>query len=319
MKNFEKFLSLKEKNYGKYRIVKELNVTMRTYYNYMAKVKNGIRSSPKKGRRPKLSVETKTYIRNLVKRCKFITTKQIYDKCQKLNKISSIGTITKYLNSIKYFHYKEKKAPLISQKNKSKRMQFCINYYNFDYTRVICVDECHFINVPLCTNRFWSKNKGRKRIGVSKKRMDVSVFGAISYKRKYPLKFYSGRLNSRRYRDILVEYFEKFERMENDVFFLQQDNAPCHVGKSNKAFFNDLGIKFLNHPPASPDLNSIEHVWGEIKKKVLTHTYTNEESLKKEIKKQWRKYSIKKFRSVQKKWNKRLAYVIKAKGGNGYN
>lgn len=29
--------------------------------------------------------------------------------------------------------------------------------------------------------------------------------------------------------------------------------------------------------------------------------------------------SIKKFRSLQKKWNKRLAYVIKAKGGNGYN
>lgn len=69
--------------------------------------------------------------------------------------------------------------------------------------------------------------------------------------------------------------------MENGEFFVQQDNAPYHMSKSNREHFQSLGIQFLNHPPASPDLDSIEHVWGEIKKKVLTHTYINEESLNK--------------------------------------
>lgn len=47
----------------------------------------------KKGRKSILTADIKTYIRNLVRRYKFITTKQIHEKCEKLGKISSIGTI----------------------------------------------------------------------------------------------------------------------------------------------------------------------------------------------------------------------------------
>lgn len=182
---YEEYLSLKAEKLTKYRIIKTLGISNSTYYRYESAFKNGIRSSVSRGRKPLLCLSSKIYIRNLIERCKYLTTKEIYIKCQNLGKKSSIGTIRNYLHSFNYFHKKAKKAPLISQRNKNKRMAFCIKNYNLDYKSIVCVDECHFINVPLNGNYYWSKSAKPRIIGVSKKRMDISVFGAISYTRKF--------------------------------------------------------------------------------------------------------------------------------------
>lgn len=79
--------------------------------------------------------------------------------------------------------------------------------------------------------------------------MDLSVFGAISYNKKYNLMFYKGRLNFQRFRQILVEYLKDFKRYEKDNFYIQMDNAPCHAGKNNKEYFESIGMKFIKHPP----------------------------------------------------------------------
>jgi len=51
---------------------------------------------------------------------------------------------------------------------------------------------------------------------------------------------------------------------EPGKFFLQ-DNARIHVSKATKAWFERHGIWVYPHPPHSPDLNPIEHVWKKIK------------------------------------------------------
>lgn len=296
-----------------------LNISVPTYYRYQKAYENGIRSSKKCGRKQLLTPSTKVYIRNLISRCKYLTTKEIYQKCTNLGKICSIGTIKKYLISLKYYHKKAKKKPLLSRKTKKKRLAFCIKNYNCDYKSLVCVDESHFINVPQTGEYYWSKSSKKKDIGVSKVRMNVSIFGAISWKKKYPLYFYDGRLNSERYREILTKYHKMFERYESKIYVVQQDNAPCHNGKKNKEYFNRLGVNFIDHPPSSPDLNSIEHVWGEVKRKVLTYTFSNEQQLKQAITDEWNNFDIEKFRSIQKNWKRRMSFVIRNKGGNGYN
>ncbi|KAK4243165.1 DDE superfamily endonuclease-domain-containing protein [Corynascus novoguineensis] len=48
------------------------------------------------------------------------------------------------------------------------------------------------------------------------------------------------------------------------TFFLQ-DNAKIHVASKTKDWLESRGIWVVDHPPHSPDLNPIEHVWKKMK------------------------------------------------------
>lgn len=51
---------------------------------------------------------------------------------------------------------------------------------------------------------------------------------------------------------------------EEDWIF-QQDIAPCHTAKRCTEWVNTHGVRLLNWPAQSPDLNPIENWWYQIK------------------------------------------------------
>ena len=66
-----------------------------------------------------------------------------------------------------------------------------------------------------------------------------------------------------------------------------QEAAPCHTAKVCLKWFTDNNIRLLDWPENSPDLNSIENIWYEMKRKISCKKPGSLEDLKNLIKDIW--------------------------------
>ena len=77
-----------------------------------------------------------------------------------------------------------------------------------------------------------------------------------------------GRFTGARYVDILEVLLPTVRAMafpDQDPFYLVQDNSPIHTSRVVKNWFREHPeIEVLPHPPKSPDLNLLEHVWADM-------------------------------------------------------
>lgn len=106
-----------------------------------------------------------------------------------------------------------------------------------------------------------------------------------------------GIMDSIKYQEILVQNLSASARSlklgRHWVF--QQDNDPKHTSKSTQKWFTDHRIKLLQWPSQSPDLNPIENLCGELKRRVH----------------KWRPRTLKDLESFSmEKWSQIPSYVF---------
>lgn len=69
--------------------------------------------------------------------------------------------------------------------------------------------------------------------------------------------------------------------------FQQQDSDPCHVVKVCKMCFQDKHILVLEWPGNSPDINTIENLWCQLKQRVEPKQSSNKIYLIEVINESW--------------------------------
>ncbi len=115
------------------------------------------------------------------------------------------------------------------------------------------------------------------------------IWAAMSSAGVGSLCFLKSTVNAAIYQENLEHFMlPSVDKLYGDAYFIfQQELAPAHTAKGTKSWFNDHGATVLDWPANSPDLISIENLWGIVKRKMRDTRPNNADDLKAAIKSTW--------------------------------
>ena len=224
---------------------------------------------------------------------------------------------------------KKQKRPLLHPKHRKDRMDFSLAHQDWteeDWKRVIWSDETKINRLGSDGLKWAWKRPGE---GLNDRLVEgtlkfgggsVMMWGCMSWDGVGYCCKIDGRMDAELYckilEDDLCKTVEYYDRNLADIIF-QQDNDPKHTSKLAQKWFKDHGIRVLSWPAQSPDLNPIEHLWHHLKRKL--GEYERQPSgileLWERVEKEWDEIGAEVCQELIKSMPRRVAAVVKAKGG----
>ncbi|CAH2083903.1 unnamed protein product [Euphydryas editha] len=233
--------------------------------------------------------------------------------------------LRKWAQASRLFKYqKYLSKPVLKVQHVTERLKFAEKYIkkgkNF-WQHVIFSDEKKFnFDGPDGFKYYWHDLRFDRKIMSRRAHggASVMVWAGITGHLKTELAYCSGRMNAANYRELLHEHLLPFITLTEDKnIIFQQDNAPIHVASTTKKWFEDFGIRILEWPACSPDLNPMENVWGILARKIYDQEkpqINNISQLKQRLQSCWSEISPKLLNELIDSLPDRLIEVIKNKG-----
>ena len=224
----------------------------------------------------------------------------------------------------------KKKKPLLSAGHRKKRLAFALKYQHWtveDWKRVMWSDETKINRIGSDGQEYVWKKKGEGLISRGVKGTvkfgggSLMVWGCIGWNGVGVLSEVEGRMDAEQYVAILEEgllqSMEESGIPQDDIIF-QQDNDPKHTSRRAQKWFEEQGIKILDWPAQSPDLNPIEHTWNHLKRCLSGYSSAPKgvHQLWERVVEQWGMISVEECQKWIESMPRRIQAVIKAKGGH---
>ena len=131
----------------------------------------------------------------------------------------------------------------------------------------------------------------------------------------------NGRMNEQLYIDIIRNVFVRsLERngLEIGNIIFQQDGDSKHTSHLAPKWFHINKVELLDWPAQSPDLNPIEHLWRYLKCQLVKYESdpVSMQELWQRVDAEWNNIPQEFCMNLIESMPRRIAAVIKAKGGN---
>lgn len=224
-------------------------------------------------------------------------------------------------NGIK--NYRILKKPKLTSKAVTQRLDFCRKHLNKGdnfWKRIIFLDEKTItIKNQYEMSRLYVKCQKSERLLPSNiisttkfVKKGIKFIGAMTIDGVLPLIKVENRLNSQ----IFTDKIELYRREVRDFrrFKILMDNDPSHSSKFTTKFLNEMGIKKLEFPSSSPDLNVIENTWAFWQKNVRASKPKSTKELEDASYKEWYKIPKEYLKKLVESMKRRISAVIASKG-----
>lgn len=280
---------------------------------------------PGSGRPRKTSQRDVTRIIREVKKNPSITGHEIKANLL-LNNISERTVRRRIASDSEFASYWKTKKPYISPRNRMKRMKFAkdhIHWTTVDWQKVLWSDESPFVLIFNRKTRVWrlhnERYKVKSTIATVKHDKKINVWGCFCASGVGKLYRIEGILLKEEYNKILNTQMlpsakSLFRRRYAKTWIFQEDNDPKHTAKVNKEWIKKKGIRRLDWPAQSPDLNPIENLWSILDQRCKNRKPANEEELFNRLKEEWESLPTSMLQSLCESMPRRLQAVIDAKG-----
>ena len=222
------------------------------------------------------------------------------------------------------------KKPLLTKRHRKERLDFALAHQDWtveDWKTVVWSDETK-INRLGSDGRIWVWKKAGEGLidrliketvefeGGSLMMWGCMLWEGVGYGCKIDGKM-DGELYIKILQDELQESLVFYDKDPSTIIF-QQDNDPKNKSKKATNWFEDHGFNVLPWPAQSPDLNPIEHLWDHLKRKLEEYERPPVGILElwERIQVEWDKIEPEVCQNLIESMPRRVAAVIKAKGGH---
>ena len=111
-------------------------------------------------------------------------------------------------------------------------------------------------------------------------------------------------------KNVLLPYTEDFLPV---IWIFVQDCNPKHMAKSVQKLLEKKQVQILDWLAQSPDLNPLEHVWGQMGRALNNQKFKNLDELYTNLQKFWYEFPLKKCKKYIGSMHQRCIEFIKKK------
>lgn len=270
-------------------------------------------------------------------RNRFLTSVNIKTELNEVRGVNVCArTIRRRLKEADITPFRPANGPKLSAAHRQARLRFARHHLNWteeQWASVLFTDECRTCLYGADGRRRVYRRRGERYAqSCIEERVPFGggscmVWGGISMNGRTELVFIDmvrqngnrGGLTAHRYiTEILEDHVVPYMGFIGENFTLMQDNARPHAAAQVQHYCEEVGIRTMNWPARSPDLNPIEHVWDNLKRAVYARnpSPTTVAALRTALSEEWDNIPQDLLKTLIKSMRNRLESVIRARGGN---